>query len=156
MTSAAAPRDIFLDLLGSSENRLRAFIPGALTTADDRADFFQDVVLILWRKFDQYDAARPFLPWAMGIAVWQAGETLDLQAVSRCSRMRLFDDRHPRINLGKSSGNPGNSPNFLQIRLGRICSTHASHIHSLLSSYKPHRHPIMPHFQMDVPPDLVE
>ena len=69
MTSEAAPRDIFLDLLGPCESRLRAFITGALATADDRADFFQDVVLILWRKFDQYDAARPFLPWAMGIAV---------------------------------------------------------------------------------------
>ena len=69
MTSEAAPRDIFLDLLGPCESRLRAFITGALATADDRADFFQDVVLILWRKFDQYDPVRPFLPWAMGIAV---------------------------------------------------------------------------------------
>ena len=69
MTSESAPRDIFPDLLGPCESRLRAFITGALATADDRADFFQDVVLILWRKFDQYDAGRPFLPWAMGIAV---------------------------------------------------------------------------------------
>lgn len=69
MTPESAPRDNFLNLLAPCESRLRAFITGALATADDRPDFFQDIVLILWRKFDHYDTARPFLPWAMGIAV---------------------------------------------------------------------------------------
>ena len=69
MTSGHARHDAFLTHLSGSENTLRAFIAGALAAADDRADFFQEVVLILWRNFDRYDAARPFTPWAMGVAV---------------------------------------------------------------------------------------
>jgi DNA-directed RNA polymerase specialized sigma24 family protein len=74
MTSESAKRDYFLQLLSSCENRLRAFILGALATAEDRADVFQDIVLILWRKFEHYDNSRPFLPWAMGIAVLRMKE----------------------------------------------------------------------------------
>jgi RNA polymerase sigma-70 factor, ECF subfamily len=69
MISEPDRRDALLTHLASCEHRLRAFITGALAAADDRADFFQDVVLILWRNFDKYDATRPFLPWALGIAV---------------------------------------------------------------------------------------
>jgi RNA polymerase sigma-70 factor (ECF subfamily) len=69
MPSDHARREIFLDHLSGCESTLRAFIAGALAAAHERADFFQEVVLILWRRFDDYDAARPFLPWAMGVAV---------------------------------------------------------------------------------------
>lgn len=69
MTSGHARHDSFLTHLSGSESRLRAFIAGALAAADERADFFQEVVLILWRNFDRYDAARPFTPWAIGVAV---------------------------------------------------------------------------------------
>ena len=69
MTSGHARHDAFLTHLSGSENTLRAFIAGALAAVDERADFFQEVVLILWRNFDRYDAARPFTPWAMGVAV---------------------------------------------------------------------------------------
>jgi len=61
-------RENFLTHLSGCESTLRAFIAGALAAAHERADFFQEVVLILWRRYDDYDAARPFLPWAMGVA----------------------------------------------------------------------------------------
>jgi RNA polymerase sigma-70 factor (ECF subfamily) len=64
-----ARRESFLTHLSACESTLRAFISGALAVAHERADFFQEVVLILWRRFDYFDAARPFLPWAMGVAV---------------------------------------------------------------------------------------
>jgi RNA polymerase sigma-70 factor (ECF subfamily) len=69
MISDSDRRDVFLTLLSGCEHRLRAFLAGALAAADERADVFQDVVLILWRNFAKYDPARPFAPWAMGIAV---------------------------------------------------------------------------------------
>ncbi len=69
MTADSTGRDAFLQLLAPYESRLRAFMVGALASPEDRADLFQDVVLILWRKFDHYDSSRPFLPWAMGVAV---------------------------------------------------------------------------------------
>ena len=64
-----ARREFFLQHLGGCESTLRAFIAGALAAPHERADFFQEVVLILWRRFDDYDASRPFLPWVMGVAV---------------------------------------------------------------------------------------
>lgn len=67
-------RDRFLSLLTGCESRLRAFLCGALARPDDREDLFQEVVLILWRTFPQYDPARPFLPWVMGIAARRVKE----------------------------------------------------------------------------------
>ena len=69
MTSGHSRHDAFLTLLSGSERTLRAFIAGALAAADERSDFFQEVVLILWRNFDRYDVARPFTPWAIGVAM---------------------------------------------------------------------------------------
>ncbi|MES2707711.1 MAG: sigma-70 family RNA polymerase sigma factor [Verrucomicrobiota bacterium] len=69
MISEPDRRDVFLTLLSGCESRLRAFLTGALAAADERADLFQDVVLILWRNFEKYDRSRPFGPWAMGVAV---------------------------------------------------------------------------------------
>lgn len=69
MISEPDRREIFLTLLSGCESRLRAFLAGALAAADERADVFQDVVLILWRNFGKYDSARPFTPWALGVAV---------------------------------------------------------------------------------------
>lgn len=69
MISEPDRREIFLTLLSGCESRLRAFLAGALAAADERADVFQDVVLILWRSFGKYDATRPFAPWALGVAV---------------------------------------------------------------------------------------
>ena len=62
-------RDHFLTHLLGCENALRAFIAGTLARPEERADMFQEVVLILWRTFPRYDSTRPFLPWAMGTAV---------------------------------------------------------------------------------------
>jgi RNA polymerase sigma-70 factor (ECF subfamily) len=62
-------RKEFLTHLAGCEGALRAFIAGALPGVEDRADVFQEIVLILWREFDRFDAARPFHPWALGVAV---------------------------------------------------------------------------------------
>ena len=68
MSSEHARRELFLQHLSGCESTLRAFIAGALAAVQERADFFQEVVLILWRRYDDFDASRPFLPWAMGVA----------------------------------------------------------------------------------------
>ncbi len=68
MTPTPHLRDTFLTHLTGCESTLRAFIASALGRAEERADFFQEVVVLLWRTYDRYDPARPFLPWAMGVA----------------------------------------------------------------------------------------
>lgn len=40
-------------------------------------DIFQDVALVLWKKFDEFDATRSFGAWARGIAVRQVWQSFD-------------------------------------------------------------------------------
>jgi len=44
------------------------FIATLIYNRQDRDDVFQEVALVLWEKFDQYDPSRPFGAWARGIA----------------------------------------------------------------------------------------
>jgi len=62
-------QDKFLTLLLTHQNDLRAFIASMVRDVHARDDLFQEVVLILWRKFDQYDRDRSFGAWARGIGV---------------------------------------------------------------------------------------
>lgn len=40
-------------------------------------DIFQEVALVLWRKFDQYDGVHSFGAWARGIAVKKVMQSFD-------------------------------------------------------------------------------
>ena len=59
----------FLKHLLQHQNDIRAFIGSLVRDRHQRDDIFQDVALILWKKFDQYDRGRSFGAWARGIAV---------------------------------------------------------------------------------------
>lgn len=58
----------FLKYLLEHQNDVRAFIGSVVRDRSARDDVFQDVALILWRKFDTYDRERSFGAWARGIA----------------------------------------------------------------------------------------
>lgn len=58
----------YLKLLLAQETDLRAFVGSIIRDPHLREDVFQDVAVILWKKFAQYDPARPFGAWARGIA----------------------------------------------------------------------------------------
>ncbi len=60
--------DAFLPLFLAAQSDLRAFIGAAVRDTVTREDVFQEVSMILWKKFDLYDPARPFGAWARGIA----------------------------------------------------------------------------------------
>jgi RNA polymerase sigma-70 factor (ECF subfamily) len=49
----------------SAEPSVRAFIASAIRSSADREDILQQVALTVARRFDDYDATRPFLPWAL-------------------------------------------------------------------------------------------
>lgn len=59
---------LFLEHFLPAEAVLKAYLLSA--TGDMRAadDLLQEVSSVLWEKFDRYDRARPFRPWALGIA----------------------------------------------------------------------------------------
>lgn len=61
----------FLDLILRSQQDLRSYLYHLHPYAQDLDDLFQETSLKLWREFADYDATRPFLPWAMRIAYFQ-------------------------------------------------------------------------------------
>lgn len=61
-------REQFLALFLAHESDIRAFIGSIVLDRHMRQDIFQDVAMVLWQKFDKYDATKPFGPWARAIA----------------------------------------------------------------------------------------
>lgn len=58
----------FLALFIQNQGTIRAFIRSLIWDRATCDDLFQEVALVLWRHFDRYDQARPFGPWARGVA----------------------------------------------------------------------------------------
>ncbi len=78
----------FVTLLTGFQSRLYAYLCTLLARPEDARDVLQETNVVLWKKAADYDAARPFEPWAFRFAHWQA-----LAWRQRQSRDRLvFDD----------------------------------------------------------------
>jgi RNA polymerase sigma factor (sigma-70 family) len=60
----AQPGDEFVALLVRNQRQIYAFIGTLLPQQVELDDLFQQTCLLLWQKRDQFDPARPFLPWA--------------------------------------------------------------------------------------------
>ena len=58
----------FLSLHMSHQNRILAYLLGAVHDFHDAEDLAQQAALVLWKRFKDYDASRPYLPWALGVA----------------------------------------------------------------------------------------
>jgi RNA polymerase sigma-70 factor (ECF subfamily) len=79
----------FMQLLTGSQSRLYAYICSLLGVAEGARDVLQETNLALWDKAEDYDPARPFLPWAYRVAYLQV-----LAYRKKCARSRLvFDER---------------------------------------------------------------
>ena len=58
----------FLRLFAESEAALRTFVRSLLPSRGDAAETMQDVAVVLWQKFAEFDATRDFRRWAFGVA----------------------------------------------------------------------------------------
>jgi RNA polymerase sigma-70 factor (ECF subfamily) len=58
----------FLKLFLADQAELQLFVRSLVRDRQDCDDICQSVALVLWAKFDQYDASRSFAAWARGIA----------------------------------------------------------------------------------------
>src|SRR5450432_386076 len=58
----------FLRLFAESEAALRTFVRSLLPSRGDASDTMQDVAVVLWQKFAEFDATRDFRRWAFGVA----------------------------------------------------------------------------------------
>lgn len=76
MTTPPSPPDDrqrrFVALLSRDSAALRAYLLFVLRDRVLTDDAMQEVAIVLWERFDDYDQARPFLPWARGVARFTA------------------------------------------------------------------------------------
>lgn len=72
MSSESSPRtEQLVLLLTQHQEPLFRYIFSLVACEADARDILQETSLALYRKFDAYDAARPFLPWAYRFAYLQ-------------------------------------------------------------------------------------
>ena len=58
----------FLRLFMASEPAVRAFVRSLVPTLDDANDVMQEVAIVLWEKFAEYETSEDFRRWAFGVA----------------------------------------------------------------------------------------
>lgn len=63
--SGHPPHDQFLRLYAEHEVALHTFVRSMLPTREDASEVMQEVIVILWQKFNQVE---DFRPWAFGVA----------------------------------------------------------------------------------------
>lgn len=63
--------EIFVQQLTEHQNRLYGYVYSLLGDHSRAADVIQETNLVLWRKIQEYDPGKPFLPWAFSIARFQ-------------------------------------------------------------------------------------
>ena len=65
-------RGQFLRRFLEAERDIHRYICAILPHPQDARDVLQETALALWEEFDQYDATRPFTPWAVRFALNKA------------------------------------------------------------------------------------
>ena len=58
----------FIHQFTRNERQIRYYIASLVANKSDVDDIMQECSSLLWKKYDQYDPERPFLPWAMRFA----------------------------------------------------------------------------------------
>lgn len=58
----------FAECFIRDQHRVYRYILTLVPVRSDAEELFQQTSLTLWKQWDQYDASRPFVPWACGIA----------------------------------------------------------------------------------------
>ena len=65
----AAAQQRFLSLFLRSEREIFRYVAALVPNVTDAEDIVQQTALALWEKFDAYDPAKPFTPWACRFAL---------------------------------------------------------------------------------------
>jgi RNA polymerase sigma-70 factor (ECF subfamily) len=68
----APHHDQFLRLFAAHEPALRTFVRTLLPSIADVSEVMQEVAVVLWQKFAEFDATRDFRKWAFGVARYEA------------------------------------------------------------------------------------
>ncbi|MBL6766066.1 MAG: sigma-70 family RNA polymerase sigma factor [Verrucomicrobiae bacterium] len=70
--SGSQQYEAFVECFARHEADLRTFVRSLLPTWHDADEVLQQVALVAWRKFDQFDQSTNFIKWACVIARFEA------------------------------------------------------------------------------------
>jgi RNA polymerase sigma-70 factor, ECF subfamily len=74
----------FLELYAACERKLYVYIVALIGNSLEAHDILQDTVLILWRKYDQFERGASFLAWARGVARYRVLRYRQMHANEAC------------------------------------------------------------------------
>lgn len=77
------PNEQFVSLLARHHSLIRGFIGTLLPHQTDAEDVFQQTCLVLWRKWNAFDAEQSFSAWACGIAFYEVKNFQRIQSRDR-------------------------------------------------------------------------
>jgi RNA polymerase sigma-70 factor (ECF subfamily) len=80
--------EIFLALHVQNHNRLAAFVHTLVPVWQDAEEIIQDTLMVLWRKFNEFEPSTSFFSWAARVAQY---EVLNYRRKNR-HRELYFDD----------------------------------------------------------------
>jgi RNA polymerase sigma-70 factor, ECF subfamily len=72
-----ADQQRFLSLFLRSEREIFRYVAALVPNVTDAEDIVQQTALALWQKFDAYDPALPFTPWACRFALNKARQWIE-------------------------------------------------------------------------------
>lgn len=70
--AATVTHEQFMRLFLQSERELLRYVMAIVPNVSDARDVVQETALAIWRKIDEYDPSRPFVPWACRFALNEA------------------------------------------------------------------------------------
>ena len=76
MSNNQLEQDEFLRLLLKSEREILRYVMAIVPNVTDAQEIVQETAVALWKKVDQYDTSRPFVPWACRFAAIKSKEHL--------------------------------------------------------------------------------
>jgi RNA polymerase sigma-70 factor (ECF subfamily) len=107
-TAAGEDPERFVRLFVEGQREILRYILRLVPDIDDAHEILQDTAVDLWRKFERYDPAFAFAPWACGFAFrrilkyreqearrvkYLSIESLDLIAAERSEKDGILEDR---------------------------------------------------------------
>jgi RNA polymerase sigma-70 factor (ECF subfamily) len=77
LDAPTAEQERFLSLFLRSEKEIFRYVAAFVPNTADAEDIVQQTALALWEKFDAYDPALPFTPWACRFALNKARQWIE-------------------------------------------------------------------------------
>ena len=77
LDAPTAEQQQFLSLFLRSEKEIYRYVAALVPNISDAEDIVQQTALALWDKFDAYDRAQPFTPWACRFALNKARQWIE-------------------------------------------------------------------------------